>query len=101
MSRANRRRQYRRLKKKRASYWGGGYENPRHQGMKVSAPKLKSSCMCCMNQRKLYGETRQEQVFLSEEPELTYPRCRLCGHIIIASSQWQGDDVCDQCDDDY
>lgn len=67
MRRAERRRVRELLKLKRRRYWGDYGEDDRPQtgritGLKLSAPKPTSSCMCCMNQRKLYGPTRQEHL---------------------------------------
>jgi len=59
--RAERRYHYRRLKKKRATYWGGSECSPRHAGIKVSAPKPHSTCSCCCNERHIEGPTRHER----------------------------------------
>lgn len=70
--RAIRRHHYRRLQKTRrdAHYWGRGYvdghlENhdwdPCNLGMVATTPKLISSCICCMNQRKVEGDTLAER----------------------------------------
>lgn len=52
-----------RLKQKRRQYWGGyELENKRLTGKKFATPKPTSTCMCCINVRKIEGPTRQERL---------------------------------------
>ncbi len=59
---AQRRHHIERLKKKRQSYWGRDLtKEPKYLSMVVSTPKVGSTCLCCMNQRKVEGLTIQER----------------------------------------
>lgn len=65
--RAIRRHHQNRLKKKRSVYWGDfgtkrqeRRDDKRLCGLKLSSPKQKSGCVCCINPRKYCGPTRQE-----------------------------------------
>lgn len=69
MSRANRRRHNKRLKKKRSHYWGGKTIDPVIIGKKMAAPKPASGCPCCINPRRLGEVTRQEQAADLKEQE--------------------------------
>ena len=61
--RSVRRQHCKRLKQKRRQYWGGYMpENKRLTGKKFATPKPTSTCMCCINVRKIEGPTRQERL---------------------------------------
>lgn len=89
MSRAQRRHHARRLKRKRAKYWGGGDLGPRYNGVRYTSPQCQSNCMCCMNQRKLYGATRQERLSeikqKEQEQEIGLPKT----HRMLSQQDWQ------------
>jgi len=67
--RALRRHKTRMLKKKRSTYWEDLTEDclervndKRLQGLKLSHPTGSCRNMCCANQRKFYGPTKQELI---------------------------------------